>query len=96
MLGPVVPLAPWDNGPGGDPLRMTAEDQERKRQADALYQQYGKPLEADHRGQFVAISPEGKTLLGTDLVQVLDAAAHTFGPGNFIFKVGEKAVGKWL
>ena len=70
-------------------------DQERKRRADQLYESYGKPLETHHRGEFVAISPDGKTLLGRNVRDVLLEARATFGPGNFIFKIGERIVGKW-
>ena len=74
---------------------MAAVDQERERQANDLYERCGKPLERDHWGQFVAISPEGKTILCEDLLQVFGQAVERFGPGNFVFKVGGKAVGKW-
>lgn len=70
---------------------MTTEQDELKRLADHLYEKFGKPLEADHEGEYVAISPEGKTILGPTLIEV----AHKSGPGSFLFKVGPKAVGKW-
>lgn len=62
----------------------------------ALYEQFGKPLEQKHAGEYIAVSPGGKTLLGTDLLTVTKEATKTFGPGNFIFKIGDIAVGKWL
>lgn len=74
---------------------MTAIDEERRVQADALYERYGKPLEQEHRGEYIAISPGGRTLLGSSVIDVLRNAKATFGPGNFVFKVGPKAVGKW-
>ena len=66
-----------------------------KQQANLLYERYGKPFEAQHRGQYVAISPEGRTLLGDSVRDVLLQAKAAFGPGNFVFKIGERAVGKW-
>lgn len=74
---------------------MAAPDQERKRQADALYERYGKPLEQAHQGQYLAIAPDGRTLLGSTMLDVLRGAKAQFGPGNFVFKVGTRAVGKW-
>jgi hypothetical protein len=62
---------------------------------DALYERYGKPLEANHRGEFLAISPDGRTILGASLLEVAQEATTAFGRGNFIYRVGEKAVGKW-
>ena len=62
-----------------------------------LYEQYGKPLEHDHKGEFVAIGPDGTVILGNDSDDVLRQAVDAFGSGNFaLTKVGEKAFGKWL
>jgi len=64
-------------------------------QADALYEQFAQPLEAAHAGEFVAVSPAGQTLLGTSAGEVGRKAKAAFGPGNFVFKVGPRVVGKW-
>ncbi len=74
---------------------MSTTNSELTKQSELLYQKYGKPLEAEHRGEYIAISSEGKWLLGTDLMEVIDEATSTFGPGNFVFKIGEKSVWKW-
>lgn len=74
-------------------LATTQNDNE---QADRLYEQYGKPLEREHRGEYLAVSRDGQTLLAPSLLDAVERAADTFGPDNFVFKVGEKAVGKWL
>ena len=79
---------------------MAAPKQEQQRdverQYDELYEQYGRPFEAEHAGQYLAISRTGETLLGASLREVAQSATRQFGPGNFIYKVGENAVGKWL
>jgi hypothetical protein len=69
--------------------------QELDRRYDELYDKYGRPLEANHRGEYLAVSPDGNTILGTTLYDVAEQAEATFGPGNFLYKIGEKAVGKW-
>jgi hypothetical protein len=74
---------------------MTADQTALKQEADRLYAQYGKPLEAGHRGEYAAIFPDGTTILGTSVLQVAETALHTVGRGSFIFKIGEKALGKW-
>lgn len=74
---------------------MTARNDQLKKQADNLYRQYGKPLELEHKGAYLAVSPDGETVLGTTLLEVSKQAKQAFGPGSFVFKVGEKAVGKW-
>ena len=61
---------------------------------DDLYDRYGKPLESEHWGKFVAISPKGETLLGTDMDEVFLRALGETGRGFFLFKVREKAVGR--
>ena len=72
-------------------LEDTAEQDAR------LYDQYGKPLEEDHKGEYVAITNEGQTILGPDPDEVLRQAVAAFGSGNFaLAKVGEKAFDKWL
>ena len=74
---------------------MSKSQSELMDQSENLYDQYGKPLEQDHWGEFVAIFPDGRTLVGTDLMDVSEQALAQFGKGSFVFKVGEKAVGKW-
>lgn len=74
---------------------MIARNDQLKKQADKLYKQYGKPLELEHKEAYLAVSPNGRTILGTTLLKVAKQAKQAFGPGIFVFKVGEKAVGKW-
>ncbi|MGI8554096.1 MAG: hypothetical protein ACR2PL_25420 [Dehalococcoidia bacterium] len=64
-------------------------------QADALYEQYGKPLEMTHWGAYIVISPEGMSVIAPTLVQAAQEAAATLGRGNFAFKIGERAVATW-
>ena len=63
---------------------------------DELYEKYGKPLERQHTGEYLAVSRDGRTVLGRNLVELTDEAVETLGPGNFVYKIGEKAVGQWL
>ncbi len=68
---------------------------ELERRYNELYDRFGKPLEAGHYGEYLAVSPDGRTVLGRTLLEVAQKAHTAFGPGNFLFKIGEKAVGKW-
>ncbi len=74
---------------------MAAEYQKRKKQAEQLYERYGRPFENTHAGQYIAISPDGKTILDASLRDVLEKARASFGPGSFVFKVGQRAVWRW-
>jgi hypothetical protein len=62
---------------------------ERRERDDRLYERYGRPLEPEHNGEFVAIGDNGRTLLGTDELEVAELAISQFGPGAFVLrKVG--------
>ena len=73
----------------------TRSKQETEALYETLYEQYGKPLEATHQSRYLAISPERKTILGESLIEVAQKAGAAFGPGYFVYKIGERVVGKW-
>lgn len=73
---------------------MTADNRERLRKSDELYDRYGKPLESGHWGEYLAIFPDGRTIIGDTLNDVFDRALETFGPGSYIYKIGPRAVWK--
>jgi hypothetical protein len=54
-----------------------------------------EPLEAEHRGEYLAVSPRGEVIVGATLLEVVQTAAARFGPGCFAYRIGESAVGKW-
>jgi len=61
---------------------------------EAIYERYGKPLEAEHRGEFVVITRQGDYVLGRTRLEAAQQAAAQFGLENFMFKVGERSVGR--
>ena len=66
-----------------------------EREYDERYERYGKPLEAAHCGEYLVVSSDGRILIGATLLEVTDRAENEFGTGNFIYKIGASAVGKW-
>jgi hypothetical protein len=74
---------------------MNEVDREATVEGFRLYERYGKPLESEHRGEYVAIAPDGRTVLAPTLLEVVQRATTILGPGNHVFKVGERTVGKW-
>jgi hypothetical protein len=66
-----------------------------ERRYDEMYEQFGRPLERDHRGEFAAISGRGDVILGPSMQDVALKAAAQFGPGSYLFKIGERVVGRW-
>jgi hypothetical protein len=76
-------------------MTNTSMYDDRRKTAHALYEQYGKPLEAEHTGEYVVISDRGKTIVGKSLTEVMTNALEAFGKGNFVFKIGSRAVGSF-
>jgi hypothetical protein len=75
---------------------MTIEPGNAERpDTDWLYDQYGKPLEADHWGEYVAIAWDGRTLLGSEVHDLVNRAVDAFGPNYTIYKVGPRAAWKF-
>lgn len=62
-----------------------------------LYEKYGKPLEANHVGKFVAINLDGEILLGENEGELFYQALDAFGRNKFaLTRVGEEIVEVWL
>lgn len=62
---------------------------------DRIYRQYVKPLEKAHTGEYVLVTPDGRTTLAPTLLEIAQQAHQAPSKDNCIFKIGEKAVG-WL
>ncbi len=77
-------------------LTATNQHQPLASKADALYERYGKPLEKTHKDSYVAIAEDGRTLIDSSVFSLMQKAKDVLGPGNFIFKIGDRAVGNWL
>ena len=70
---------------------------QKAKQKNRLYEQYGKELEEKHIGEYVAISTDGETILGDRMGEVLHEAIETFGNGNFaIARIGHRTLARWL
>jgi hypothetical protein len=76
-------------------MTIVSTYEDRRKTARALYEQYGKPLESEHKGEYVAISNSGNTIVGKSLSQVVINSIERFGKGNFVFKIGSRAVGSF-
>ncbi|MBT9162715.1 MAG: hypothetical protein AAGB97_00715 [Dehalococcoidia bacterium] len=56
----------------------TSELKKRVMADDALYQRYGKKLEQEHKGEFVAISRDGAVIISKSDIEVLQKALEEF------------------
>ena len=61
---------------------------------DRLYETYAKPLERSHYGEYMAIASDGRFVLGATDVDTTVRANKEFGPGVFLFRVGERVMGR--
>jgi hypothetical protein len=71
------------------------EQAKLKQRGERLYDRFAQPLEAEHAGKFIAISPSGQFIIGDTMREVAQRAAEELGRGNFLFKIGPRSVGKW-
>ena len=71
-----------------------ADTDELARHFDELYERHGKPLEVEHWGEFLVISPHEEILLAPTLHEATKQATQRFERGGVMFKVGERAVGR--
>lgn len=74
---------------------MAVPEMPNQAEMDTVYDHYAKPLEAEHLGQYVAVSPHGEVIVGDDLLDVAQRARAAFGVGNFLFRLGTRSVGRW-
>ena len=69
----------------------------RGKEQQRLYDKYGKALEQEHTGEYVAIGTKGQTILGKRIGEVAQQALDTLGKGNFgVFRVGYPTLTRWL
>ena len=62
---------------------------------DALYERYAKPLEAEHYGQYIALTADGRFVLGDSLVDVMHRAKQVLGPDVTYFQLGPRAAARF-
>jgi hypothetical protein len=73
-------------------VKLADMDGDGKREVSIAYV---RPLKQEHWGKFVAVSLDGRVLLGNDREEVANEALRQFDSGNFvIMRVGLKVVGK--
>jgi hypothetical protein len=76
-------------------MTVVSHYEDRCKTARVLYEQFGKPLERDHTGEYVVISNSGNMIIGKSLTEVVTSAIRKFGKGHFVFKIGSRAVGSF-
>jgi hypothetical protein len=70
---------------------------DRDRQDELLYDRFGRQLESEHTGEFIAISDDGQLILGADELTLTQLAVARFGAGHYALrKIGAVAEGPAL
>ena len=73
----------------------TVEQQRGLAEARELYDRYVRALEAEHWGEYAAVLPDGRLVLGPTFADAAERALRDLGPGSHVYKVGELAAGGW-
>ena len=64
---------------------------------ECLYELYGKPFEQERKGEYIAISVDGRTIISTNPNDMLLRAVEVFGGGDFaLTRIGYETLGEWL
>ena len=83
--------APKMRHPHGTPEQQ--EERRRRREiSDGLYERYGKPLEAEHWGKYLAVHPDGRTVLADDYETMSERGRAGLDTGFYIFRIGPRFV----
>jgi hypothetical protein len=79
-----------------DSAQLQSWMKKRAKQDDQLYERFGRPLESTHQGEFVAISDDGRTIVGSNELAVASQAIQQFGRGSFALRrIGAPAEAHW-
>lgn len=73
---------------------MVSKQNTDTHEAHQVYDRHVKPTEDDHRGEYVLVTPDGETVFAPTLAKVFQYAHERSNPSNYIFKVGDVALGK--
>jgi len=73
---------------------MATNPASETREARQIYEQHIRPVEQAHRDQYALVTPDGETFFEPTLVAIFKRAHERSNRGNYIFKVGDVALGK--
>lgn len=74
---------------------MGVTERDRVAEGDRLYERYARHLEGEHWGEYVAVARDGRIVVGETAVAVAQEAIDRFGGGSFLFRIGDRVMGRW-
>jgi hypothetical protein len=91
----LVDQASARRGPNSKNGESEAGEMALRAERDRIYETFVRPLEQEHRGEFVAVCADGQTVLGPSHRTVIEQAVERCGHGNStVFRVGNVLIGK--
>jgi len=61
---------------------------------ERVYETYGRPLEGEHWGQYLAVSPRDDWVIGDDPLSLSQQASQALGSGGYVYRIGEIDLGR--
>ena len=73
---------------------MGRDQASQSQEAHRVYDQHVKPVEEAHEGEYALVTPDGQVMFAPTLVDIMKLGQERASRDNFIFKVGDVALGK--
>lgn len=67
---------------------MSIEQRPGVARLNQIYEQYVKPVEPEHLGEYVLVTPEGEMIFAPNVEVFLERTAHIAPGDNCLFEVG--------
>jgi len=75
---------------------MSSSEEDAGARLDRMYEQYVKPVEQEHLGEYVEVTPAGEMYFASTLSALAEKTMHLRDGGHGLFRVGEIAATKIL
>jgi hypothetical protein len=75
---------------------MSTQQRSGVTRLNRVYEQYVKPVEHEHEGEYVLVRPDGQMIFAPSLPELLDRTDRMDDRNNCLFKVGEISVSNIL
>lgn len=82
--------------PVTDSSAMSSSEEAAGRRLDRMYEQYVKPVEQEHLGEYVVVTPAGDMYFAQTQSELVKKTMHLREGGNGLFRVGEIAAATLL
>lgn len=81
--------------PEGVVKPMPGSEEDAGARLDRMYEQYVKPVEQDHLGEYVVVTSAGEMYFAQTQSELVRKTMHLREGGNCLYKVGEIAASRF-